>query len=79
MNFCIIYIVISNELGNKLYETIISSNLNSDCIDIINLENRMLIMARDLGHATVIEVEINNNNVFVKYYIPKNNNKEMSK
>ena len=68
---------ISNELGNKLYETIISSNLNSDCIDIINLENRMLIMARDLGHATVIEVEKNNNNVFVKYYIPKNNNKEM--
>lgn len=68
---------ISNKFGNKLYEAIISSNLNSDCIDIINLDKRMLIMARDLGHATVIEVELNNENVFVKYYIPKNNNKEM--
>jgi len=69
---------VSNDFGNRLYEGIITSNINSDCIDIINLDKRILIMARDLGHATVIELEMNQDDVFVKYYIPKNTNKEMT-
>lgn len=68
---------IPNEFGNKLYEEILISDIDSDCIDIINLGNRMLIMARDLGHATVIEIELDKEKSFVKYYIPKNNNMEM--
>lgn len=68
---------IPNEFGNALYDGIVSSNLDSDCVDIINLDRHILIMARDLGHATVIEVELEDEDVFVKYYIPKNNNKDM--
>jgi len=65
---------LSNEIGNEIYENIVYSDLNSDYIDIINLEKRMLIMARDLGHATVIEIDLSENEILVKYYIPKNTN-----
>lgn len=68
---------ISTDLGNKLYERILCYDLDSDCIDIINLDKRMLIMARDLGHATVIEIELDDEKIFVKYSIPKNNSKEI--
>lgn len=63
--------------GNELYEKIIDSKIDAWYIDIINLENYILIMARDLGHASVIEIEIGKDEIFVKYYIPKNNNKDM--
>ncbi len=69
---------VSNDLGNKLFEEIVASNMDSDCIDIINLDKNILIMARDLGHAAVIEVELEKEDAFVKYHFPKNNNKEMT-
>ena len=70
---------VENEKSIQLYDDIISQDLDSDMIDIISLEKRILIMARDLGHATVIEVDMSDpENYFVKYFIPKNTNREMT-
>ena len=66
---------ISNDIGNSLYEKIISNRIDSDIIDIINLDKNIIIMARDLGHAAVIEIDLSNmDSIFVKYFIPKNTN-----
>lgn len=58
-----------------LAETIFNSldfNINSSIIDILSLNNnRILIMARDLGHALTIEIEATNNLAHVSYFIPK--------
>lgn len=68
----------STEIGDKLFEKINDVDIQSDCIDIINLGEHILIMARDLGHATVIEINLEDEKAFVKYNIPKNTNKEMA-
>lgn len=66
---------ISNEIGNELYQKIIDFEIDSGCIDIINLDKHIIIMARDLGHAAVIEIDLSNKDaIFVKYFIPKNTN-----
>ncbi len=64
-----------NEFGNDLYNKILNTNILSDRMDIINLDKKVIIMARDLGHSTVIEIDINEKS-FVKYFISKNTNKE---
>ncbi len=70
---------IPNELSQNLFEQILSSNIPSDRIDILSLRNQIIIMARDLGHATVIEIEIDDkDNIYIKYFIPKNNNIELT-
>lgn len=70
---------ISNDVGVELYQKLIQYHLDSDCIDIINLDKNIIIMARDLGHAAVIEIDLSDiNNIFVKYFIPKNTNIEKS-
>lgn len=62
-----------SELGKELFDKIVEYKINSDCIDIINLKDKMLIMARDLGHAAVIQIDTSDlENIFVKYFIPKN-------
>lgn len=69
---------VNNDIGAELYHRILDSKIDSDCIDILNLKDRIIIMARDLGHAAVIEIDLTNESkVFVKYFIPKNNNMEM--
>ncbi len=55
-----------------------SNGLLVDITNIINLENKILSMARDLGHASELEIDISNPNaIFVKYFIPKSINLEM--
>lgn len=62
-----------SELGKELFDKIVEYKIDSDCIDIINLKDKMLIMARDLGHAAVIQIDTSDlENIFVKYFIPKN-------
>lgn len=39
--------------------------------DIVSLNNKVLIMIRDIGHATVFEIEEYNDKINVQYYIPK--------
>ena len=68
-----------DELGEKLFDEISKNNINSDRIDILNLTNKILLMARDLGHATVFEIDTTDKEkIFVRYFIPKNNNTNMT-
>ena len=72
---------VQTPLGDKLFEQLQREYIDSDILDIINLENTILIMGRNLGHAAVIEIDTTDpNRIFVKYSIPKNTNPEkMSK
>lgn len=71
---------IETKIGFDLLNNISSSYIDSSIIDIINLDNKIIIMARDIGHATVIEIDISDlNNIYIKYFIPKNINKEMTR
>lgn len=47
--------------------------------DIVSLKNRILIMVRDRGHALTIQIEINGDDLWVTYFIPKICNLEMVK
>ena len=40
-------------------------------------ENKIIMMFRDLGHATTIEVSLDNGNAKVEYFVPKLNNIEL--
>ena len=72
---------IENDIGIELFEGVVNSGLfpdKSDCIDIINLNQKIIIMGRDLGHAAVIEVDLTNNeDILISYYIPINTNKAL--
>ena len=68
---------IETMIGNALYNKILLSCIDSSIIDIINLDNKIIIMARDLGHSTLIEIDtLDLNNIYVKYFIPKNTDRE---
>lgn len=68
-----------DELGEKLFDEILKDNINSDRIDILSLTDKILIMARNLGHATVFEIDTTDKEkIFVRYFIPKNNNTNMT-
>ena len=68
-----------DKLGEKLFDEILKNNINSDRIDILSLTDKILIMARDLGHATVLEIDTTDKEkIFVRYFIPKNNNTNMT-
>lgn len=55
----------------ELAKNLITCSLLSDQIDIVNLQDRTLIMARDLGHALMVEIRYVNNKAMVNYFIPK--------
>lgn len=54
--------------------------LELDCgfVEIVSIENnRIMMMVRDKGHALTIEIEKNNDKIWVDYFIPKLCNIEM--
>lgn len=59
-----------NEVAKMIFD-----NLNADIdvhnTDILALKNKILIMARDLGHALTIEIELDGHKAVVNYFIPK--------
>ena len=60
-----------NPLAEALFENI-NFNIDSRRIDILSLSNnRILIMARDLGHALTIEIAKEKSEYHVSYFIPK--------
>lgn len=60
-----------SEIAKAIFDNV-SFDLDSDYMDILSLSNgRILIMARDLGHALTIEIEKENDKVHVSYFIPK--------
>jgi hypothetical protein len=60
-----------NIIANNIYKNIVLANINSDYIDILSLKSRILIMARDLGHALMIEISFEQEKAYVNYFIPK--------
>lgn len=58
-----------NPIAKALFD-MIDFSLGSDFLDIIALNNKILIMARDLGHALTIEIELENEKCYVSYFIP---------
>ncbi len=67
-------------LAKMIYDNL-SDEIEAGFIDILSATDKQIfIMARDLGHALTIDVSVDdNNNVWVKYYIPKLCNMEMIK
>ena len=66
----------NNEVAKELFEKF-PEDTKAGIVDIIGLENRTLIMARDLGHALTIDIDTNTDKSFVQYFIPKICNKSM--
>lgn len=71
---------VDNEISRAVY-TSVSNGIDSNMIDILSLEDRMIMMFRDLGHALSIEIEydIDRNYARVNYFIPKVCNIDMIK
>ena len=59
-----------NVFGQKLFDAFPAS-LDCGWTDIIALKNKLLIMVRDRGHALTLDIDIKQDNVEVKYFIPK--------
>ena len=67
-----------NEIGKQIFDNF-SIEIAAGNTDIVSLKNKILIMVRDRGHALTIQVEINNNDFWITYFIPKICNLEMVK
>lgn len=65
-----------NELAHSIFMSIPHETLNGET-HILGLKNKILMMIRDRGHALSIEIEIEENDIYVKYFIPKICNIEM--
>lgn len=73
-------------IANEIFETIFNVMYNSpkygglsSVAHIVSLKNKVLVMLRDLGHATTIEINFNDKEVELIYFIPKICNIEMIK
>lgn len=68
------------ELSQKIFDDF---PINMDCgyTDIISMENRIIMMIRDRGHALTIDIDNTDkeNDILVKYFVPKLCNVEMIK
>lgn len=65
-----------NDLAYNLF-AFFPSDIFVGTTDIVSLENKVLIMIRDIGHATVFEIEEKDEKIWVQYYIPKICNVDM--
>lgn len=59
-----------NTIANNIFEQF-PINMSCGNVDILSLNNKILMMIRDRGHALTIEIIYNNNKCFVQYFIPK--------
>ena len=59
-----------NNIAKKIFNNI-PVDLDLGFTDIVGLDNKILIMVRDLGHALTLEIDIENNSCLIKYFIPK--------
>jgi len=67
---------VEKKLSKKIYDNF---PMNMDCgwTDIVSLENKIIMMVRDRGHALSIEIEKENDKYYIKYFIPKICNVDM--
>ena len=68
------------ELAQKLFDAI-PSDLDCGYTDIISMQDRILMMIRDRGHALTIDIDSadEKGDILVKYFVPKLCNEEMIK
>ena len=59
-----------NEVAKTIFE-VFPSNLSCGVTDIMALNNKILIMVRDKGHALTIEIDTSTDKYLVTYFIPK--------
>lgn len=63
-------------LAKELYDNL-NNVENTSNIDILSLKDKILMMVRDKGHALTIEIDSLDENLLVKYFIPKICNVQM--
>ena len=62
---------VDNQLSKKVFNSI-PYTLPSDYVEIMSInEDKVIVMARDIGHALSIEIEKENDKYYVRYFIPK--------
>ncbi len=59
-----------NILARNIFDNY-PTNIESDETNIVSLDNKIMIMVRDIGHALTIEISIEKDKCFVQYFIPK--------
>lgn len=65
------------ELSRKLFEEF-PLELNCGITDIVSIQNRILMMVRDRGHALTIDIDTSQkDDILVKYFVPKLCNRDM--
>lgn len=65
------YLGKESEIGNIIFNNF-PNNIDCTKADIVSLKNdKIIIMLRDKGHATTIEIEEIDNTIYVDYFIPK--------
>ena len=63
-------------LAREIYDNL--NNIeNTSNIDILSLKNKIFMMVRDKGHALTLEIDSLDENLLVKYFIPKICNVQM--
>ena len=64
------------EISKRIFEQF---PVQLDCgpTDIISMQNKILMMIRDRGHALTLDIDTTNEKSFIKYFIPKICNLEM--
>lgn len=69
----------NSELAEKIFNEF-PTNLDSAWTEIVSMNGKVIIMARDLGHALSINIEESDNKYFkIEYFIPKACNQEKAK
>ena len=67
-----------NEISRNIYENL-PFELDTGYLDILGFDNKTIMMIRDRGHATTMEITSSDSEVKVEYFIPKICNLEMVK
>lgn len=66
-----------NEISNKLFEDF-PVELDCGYTNIVSMQNKILMMVRDKGHALTIDIDTTNkDDILVKYFVPKLCNRDM--
>lgn len=61
---------VQNDIAQEIFDSF-PTEIFSDRVNIMSFGNKILLMVRDLGHALSIEIDIENSECVVKYFIPK--------
>ena len=64
------------EISEDLFEKF-PLNLDVGWTDIVAIQNQILMMVRDRGHALTLDIDTSQDKIFVKYFIPKICNEDM--